>query len=402
MNETTISDDELRREAERIAETVREAGIDLPDGTTGRIGYVSAEDGLNAKPKPGLYSGQLGVAVYFGAMHEVLGDEEYRRLADEAVTFLLDGDERELVETAGLGAGTGVGSLVYGLSVLADLTGDRRYRDRAGDFVAALSDERIARDDRYDLLLGSAGALTGLVAHWERSNDAEALDGAVRCGEHLLANRYEKWGDYHLWDTSDRDGVLSTSTGMAHGVAGIAYALYRLYGHTGREEFRRAADDAVAFENLFYSGYERNWKANFGGVEHYSNWWCNGLVGFGSARLGSLAHHRSETLERDVERVERGFDPRVEPEDSLCHGTFGQVDFLVELGRKRDERYAERARELAAEAIARRREAGTYRVDPGHVEGLDNAVLFVGTAGIGYALLRVLRPEALPSLLRFE
>ncbi|WP_049921102.1 lanthionine synthetase LanC family protein [Halopiger djelfimassiliensis] len=402
MTGTPLQADDFRREAESIFSTVRESGVTFADGTIGRFGYGASDRKLNLKTRTGLYCGQIGIAVYFAAMYTEFGDELYQRCVEKAVTPLLERAAEDVLDSTYIGAGCGAGSVIYGLSLLSELTGERRYRDRAEDLVAAVSAETIAQDEQYDLLLGAAGTTIGLLRHWERTNDREALDKAVRCGEHLLANRYDKWGEYKLWDTSNGEGILSTSTGMGHGVAGISYALYRLYHHTGREEFREAADNAISFENLFYSEYENNWKANFSGIKHYSHWWCYGLVGIGNARLGSLQYYQSETLERDLRRVTSGFSPHVAPEDPICHGTFAQIDFLLELGREFDTEYIEKARQLAAETITKRRRANTYRVANGSVDGITNPVLFVGTAGIGYTILRLLRPDSIPSILRFE
>lgn len=392
----------FEREARTIARAIRETGVELPNGTTARAGFISVDDELQIKVRNGLYSGQLGIAVYFAAMYAVLGDEEYERFARSVVTPLLEASVDELLDEPYIGVGSGVGSTVYGLTLLAQLTGDQRYEDRAGDVVDALSASTIVEDEQYDILLGTAGTLTGLLAYYERSEDPKALERATTCGKYLLENRYEKWNAYHIWDTSMVNDALSTSTGMGHGVSGIVSALYRLYGHTEREAFREAADDALAFENLFYSEYQRNWKANFSGVEHYTDRWCSGRVGIGLARLTSLESHSIEPIERDLRRAEQGLDPALMASDSLCHGTFGQVDFLVELGRRGDETALERARTLAATAIERKRETGHYSVANEQFDGISNPVLFLGTAGIGYELLRLLEPESIPSVLRFE
>lgn len=392
----------FRREAVSIANDVLEAGVKLDEDRTRYAGYIESEGGLNLKTRTGLYCGQLGVAVFLAATYAVTNGERYRERAASIVAHLMEGTPQDIVDTPYVGVGNGVGSVLYGLTLLGDLTGEERYHLRAREFARAIPMSRIANDDQHDILLGTAGTITGLLAHHERSGDEAALETASLCGEHLLENRYEKWGHYRLWDTSMKGDVLSTSTGMGHGVAGIAQALYRLYGQTDHEPFRKAAAEAIRFENLFYSEYEGNWKANFGGVEHYTNWWCNGLVGVGSARLGSLTYHESELLRGDLRQVAKEFEPELLRNDSLCHGTFGQVDLLLELDKECEGDWIERARMLASQAIERRKEAGHYAVANGGVESLTNPVLFLGIAGIGYSLLRLLAPDRVPSVLRFE
>lgn len=405
MEGSPMSDAELRREARRIADDVREHKFTLPDGSEGWISYdLTSHDSRDGKlivrGKKGVYCGQLGIAIYFAGMYNVFGDEQYRRTVRDSVEYLLEEDVERISSGLSVGVGKGVGSLVYGFSVLAELTGEERYRKRAHEFASTLTTDAVREDDDYDVLLGTAGALVGLLRLYEQSGDSSVLDKAVECGNHLLDNRADKWG-YEVWDTHVSEDIQSFTTGFAHGAAGISYALYRLYGHTRRSEFERAAEDAIKFENVFYSERESNWKANWSLLPDYPLWWCYGTPGIGLGRIGCLEHSDSEEIRRDVDRAE-AFEPRLKPRDPICHGVFSQIEFLVELGRKSDEESLERARRLATRAIERKRQSGSYRVVGGQAEGLYNPSLFLGTAGIGYTILRLLAPNDLPSVLRFE
>jgi lantibiotic modifying enzyme len=188
---------------------------------------------------------------------------------------------------------------------------------------------------------------------------------------------------------------------MGHGAAGIGYSLYRLYAHKERKRYREAADDTVRFENVFYSKHEENWKSNWTSPPYYSFWWCFGLSGIGLSRLGSLEYVESPELTRDLDRA-KSFEPKLASTDTVCHGTFSQIDFLLELGRKYGNEYFREARNLAASSIDRRKETKTYKVTLGDIEGIYNPTFFLGTAGIGYTILRLLQPDGLPSILRFE
>lgn len=405
MNELDSARDDLSREVKGIYADIRDGRIELADGTTGWVSYdlyfADAPKGdLFLRAQKGLNSGQVGIALYFAAMYAVFEDESYRRDVSETIGFLLDEDAEELTSQVPLGCGDGIGGVLYGLSTIADLTGERRYQDRARELALSLSDEAIAADDEYDIILGAAGTITGLLRFYEQSGDRAALNKAVRCGEHLLDNRHEEQG-YRVWDTHIDPSVQQFSTGMSHGSAGIGYSLYRLYGHTRREEFREAADEAIEYENEFYSEDENNWKANWSAITDYLLWWAYGAPGIGLARLGSLEYHESDILRRDVERA-MAVEPGLNEHDSIMRGTFGHVDLLVELGRTYDPTNAERAVELATRAIRRKEQRGGYQVVCGAMDGLTNPSLFLGTAGIGYTILRLLEPEKVPSVLRFE
>jgi lantibiotic modifying enzyme len=406
MTQLESTGDELRREVERIYADIQDARFELPDGTTGWISYDrlldddSSSGRLLLRGKKGLYSGQLGIALYFAAMYGVFEEESYRRDVRDSIEFLLEEDIDELTDGLDPGVLGGIGSFVYGLSVIGELTGERQYKRRAREFARSLTDEAIAADDEYDVLLGVGGTIAGFLHLYEQTGEEVALDKAVRCGEHLLANRYEE-GEYRVWDTYWDDSRRSFTTGMSHGAAGIGSSLYRLYGHTDRDEFRDAADEAIAYENDFYSEDETNWKSNWASDAQYPLWWAYGAPGIGLARLGSLESHDSDTLRRDVERA-MAVEPQLTPRDSICRGTFAQVDLLVELGRSYDEAYREQAVELAASAVERKRREGGYRIVCGDTAGITNPTLFLGMAGIGYTILRLSRPEEIPSVLRFE
>lgn len=405
MNGENLSNEDLYHEAEQIFHKIQESKLELADGEQGWISYdLTSHDSTDAElvleAQKGIYSGQLGIALYFAAMYNVFQDNIYRESAKSSVEFLLEGNIGKLTNDIGNGAGNGLGSVIYGLSVLSDLTGERKYSERARQFARVLTEERIRDDEEYDVLVGTAGAVIGLLRLYECSNDSMVLERATTCGEHLIDSRLDKWG-YQVWDTFWEEDMKSFSTGMSHGAAGIGYSLYRLYAHTQREEFCDAANDAVRFENVFYSEYRNNWRANWTALPHYPHWWCYGAPGIGLARLGSLNFHDSDMLQRDLDRV-KCFEPRLGDRDSICHGTFSQVELMIELEKQFDEDYGMSARNLTTEAVRRKRRTGGYNVVCGKKEEMVNPSLFLGLAGIGYTFLRLAHPNEIPSILMFE
>jgi len=299
------------------------------------------------------------------------------------------------------GIGGGLGSLLYGLTTLSEITSDPKYSHRAAAILDTLSAEQFAADENYDILRGTAGTLLGLLKLYEHDKRADVLSKAITCGEHLLESRYSKWG-YEVWDTSWDTDTRSVSTGMGHGVAGISYALYRLGAHTDDSRFSNAAREALRFENIFYSPYHENWKANWDIVPNYTQWWCYGLAGIGCARLGAREYNGASMLDRDIDRVKTGLTPTLADKDTICHGTFSQVEKLIELGRKHGAPYHERARDLARSAVLRKRRNGGFRDEFPETDSMYNPSFFLGSAGIGYTLLRLQYPTTLPSILRFE
>src|SRR4029077_3473690 len=77
--------------------------------------------------------------------------------------------------------------------------------------------------------------------------------------------------------------------GFAHGAAGIAYALTRLFERTGETRFRDAAEEGVAFEHLHYDREHGNWPLLDAPDLRFRTSWCNGAPGIALGRLGMLA-----------------------------------------------------------------------------------------------------------------
>lgn len=390
---------------DNITKLILESQVDTPTG----IGWLSFDSAAHDHPggrpilraEPGIYSGRLGVLLYLSAIDAVDGPWTS---SIEVIDELLDntglkGDTEQYTRRLGIGMADGVGSVIYGLSVLAELTGDTSHLQPARAIANAFGHERIESTTSPDVLLGLAGAVHGLCKLYETDGSEIGLNRAVACGERLLNMRKPKWGTM-VWDTHF-GSVSSCSTGMGHGAAGIAHALYRLYGHTERTAFRDAADDVLQFERVFYAPDRHNWRANWSNIRDFCNWWCYGTPGIGLARIGSVAGHSADHLRADISRAAE-YTPQLGERDALCHGTFAQVALLTELDRKRDSRFHGTAEELAEQAIERSRSEGGYRVVCGNTQSVVNPSLFLGVAGVGYTLLRLFAPEKIPSVTRFE
>jgi lantibiotic modifying enzyme len=372
------------------------------DGKTGWLSFDTDDhrhpgSKIDIQSSPGVYSGRLGVAIYLAAIESTEGDWSSLQMDTETLfNDLGPTNIQSYTQNLGLGIEDGVGSVVYGLSLLSELTGDEQHSETAQAVARTLSHQQIKSTEVTNVLSGLAGAIHGLCKLYETDASDVGLTRAIRCGERLLEVQYPKWGTTAI-DTHP-GSVTTCSTGMGRGAAGVAHALYRLYGHTGRTEFRDAADDVLVFERAFYQPSRHNWLANWNDVPNFRLWWSQGTPGIGLARIGSLDEHSADLLRDDLSCA-AGYTPRISERDSLCHGTFSQVSFLIELSRYHGES-CDDARQLAARAIRRRQSEQGYRL-VGAVPKA-NPSLFLGLAGIGYTLLRLSAPNQLPSIGRLE
>ena len=195
-------------------------------------------------------------------------------------------------------------------------------------------------------------------------------------------------------------------TGLSHGAAGIAWALAELAAATGRECYREACRGALAYERSLFSAAEGNWPdlragAGEGPRSGFSYGWCHGAPGIGLARLACLPLLDDPELPGEIDAAlaatwRHGFGNN----HSLCHGDLGNLDILLEAGRRlgRPDLLAGVAR--AASGVLRGiEEAGWLTGAPlaPEIPGL-----MTGLAGIGYQLLRLAAPDEVPSVLLLD
>jgi lantibiotic modifying enzyme len=285
-----------------------------------------------------LYAGRSGIALFLAALHYATNDERYRKQALAALARV--SDARNIDRSIGIGGLTGLGSIVYALTNIGSFLGDESLRDLAIEYARAIDPDLIAADTKLDVVGGAAGAILGLVTLYSQRPESFLLDTAVRCAEHLMNN----WTD--------------SEPGFAHGCAGVEYSLARLSRLTG---FRTKIRD-----------FDQNPSAMS---------WCRGVPGIVSGQ--------SRDIELDGRWLSTG------AVDHLCCGNLGRGDILLRAGRKRA------AEQVARQVLARKEKAGNYRLIAHSAQQVFVPGFFRGVAGIGYAFLRMARPD-LPSILALE
>lgn len=382
-------DDRLQREAVEIFDQVVDARIETPDREEW-ISMFPLTDGFSVYPVDNsLYAGRSGIALTAAAVYHATKQDEYREVTVEAIEPVIEALENES-RAFGLGGYRGIGSVVYTLSVVAELLGDSRYKNEALEATRAISEERLAESDTHDVMLGTAGALLGLLAYHDRYGGDGVLERAVACGERVLDARVDIDG-YRVWNEF---------AGFAHGAGGIAHALARLGSATDDSRYFEAAREALAFESELYSPDRRNWSEHRQN-EEYTDRWCRGRSGVVLSRLGMAEYMEDSTLRADVEEAL----PAVVAEDPthidhLCCGNLGRVETLL-VGSRRADGDESDARELLGQCLARREETGSLNLNT-HSQEFVNPELFKGAPGMVYTLLRTRYPDELPSVLLLE
>lgn len=404
----TTAQDSFASEADRIAAEISEHAI--------RRGRSAAWIGLDwmgdaeafqlAPLGPDLYNGVSGIAVLLAAHAAVTRHEPSAELALAALTHLRkklkDRNAARFARSLGIGGATGLGSVIYAMTVIAKSLGRRDLLSDAHAASALMTDELIAADKRLDALGGSAGAILALLRLYRDTRAEDVLSRALACGDHLLRQERtgpegaRSWVGYGLGE--------KPLNGMSHGAAGFAYALASLAEATGRDDFRAAASECIAFENATYDANHHNWPdLRHTGEPGWACRWCHGAPGIGLARAALLKQGgmNATALQTDIRNALVGVEQSWPTEiDTLCCGTLGSVEFLCEAGEALGR---SDIRQIAAERLAAvvqaAGSAGDYRWNSG--KRRFNLGLFRGLAGVGYTLLRQ-RDDTLPNVLIWE
>ncbi|HEY0511669.1 MAG TPA: lanthionine synthetase LanC family protein [Thermoanaerobaculia bacterium] len=356
---------------------------------------------------PYLYTGSTGISLFLAALGHSLRDDGWRDLARQSLVPIRR-HLRALIASpsaAGrtplkLGGLVGLGALLYSFARIGVWLDEPALLEEALGLVALITPERIENDLYLDLMYGSAGAILGLLVLDREAaklwpGEERPLERAVACGEHLLRRRVAAPGEPRAWPF--RGGP--PRCGLAHGAAGILYALALLADRTEREDFRQAAREGLEFERLLYAPEEQNWRPSPAQEGPTLAAWCNGAPGIALSRL-RLAGTSTADGEIEEELVHALAKTRGIEEsqiDFLCCGNMGRADILLDAARElgRDDLLA-RAQEVAARVAGRTAFRDAPPDDPDY-----RPSFFRGAAGIGYAFLRLAEPS-LPSVLILE
>ena len=369
------------------------------------VAFSSRFDYYQLQPmRYGFSSGMSGIAFFLAALAQQTGITKYVSVAEAALRplqRLLREEGERLIQAMGLGAGLGLGSVVYALTHMSRFLDAPELLNDAHLVARLITPEHITNDHLLDVFVGSAGALLGLVALYETSPTQEVLDRAVACGKHLLRTRTPSRTHASAWKTLNG----AQTTGFAHGAAGIVYSLLRLYAITGDTALLDAARGGLHYEDRALDHLAGNWAEVAGSeMPGFGVSWCHGAPGIGLARLGTLAMLDTLSVRRDIEiALQTTQQMGVSGLDHLCCGTCGRAELLLAAAQRlaRPELIAQ-ATDWIEQISTRAAQRGNFILDPLLPRWTAHPQLFQGTSGIGYTLLRLAYLGKLPSILLWE
>lgn len=347
------------------------------------------DGGFPGLPSCSVATGGAGLAAMLARLGRLRRDDRSLALADvwmertlarlgEPTAFYRP--DRELTEKA-----VGRVSLLYTASgvhvaraLLSEALGDAAAHARAAeDFVRASSQPCAF----VDLAVGRAGTLLGCALLQE----ARPLDWVRTYGDGVFAE---------LWSTVERFGPVGESRelsnlGMAHGWAGVLYAVLRWCGATGQpppESLEERLCQLAGRAEFTGRGLRWRWTS----VAHGDTWrgvsmpgWCNGSAGY--VFLWTQAHRRlggARWLRMAEQTAWHVWEGGVGPA-SLCCGLTGRAYALLDVHRATGEAaWCTRAVHLAEQAARAR---GSLSEHP--------ASLFKGEPGLALLVADLECPE---------
>jgi type 2 lantibiotic biosynthesis protein LanM len=365
-----------------------------------------------------LYDGLPGIALFLAHLGRITGERRYVDLARAAVVSTRRQFEDGKRNFPSLGAFSGLGGVIYAFTHLADLLNQSELFDEAESLIKRIPD-LLKQDKLFDIIGGAAGCLTALLGLHRRRPSERALNAAVECGEHLLAN-VKQMERGAAWQADDLAKV--PLTGFSHGAAGVAYALLELFAATGDQRFRQTALGALEYERNLYSAERANWpdlrepkgadesqkesreskeSKEYGEEPRFVWAWCHGAAGAALGRIRMLSIYNDEALMAEAEAAARStLHYGMGGNHSLCHGSLGNLEtLLLASSAFADSQLAETVNRLASAIVESIRIHGWVCGNPMNVE---SPGLMTGLAGIGYQLLRLAEPEVVPSVLSLE
>jgi type 2 lantibiotic biosynthesis protein LanM len=326
-----------------------------------------------------LYDGLAGIGLFLTGLAARTGEARFEEMSRKAF-FEARSIWRGLPrERALIGGYDGAGGLAWALAVAGRLSGRRAWRrvwlGAAVEVVEAHAPLAVS-DAALDLIAGRAGLLLAGV-------------GVAR-----MAGRPELLQMLKPTVASLRKAELPPmrEAGLAHGRAGIGFAVARAGGRAGEAlieadiEAARRVREGIEPAEVEHDG--RRMLA-----------WCRGGAGAALAamRLARTPTAETETVVTSIrETYEAG---ELGAPLGYCHGAFGLIEILDEA---RDAGVRD-----AAEVAARLRRETLTRVLDGDVctetyHRIEAPGMMRGLAGTGWALLRELEPGRFPSVLTLE
>ncbi|HEY9600230.1 MAG TPA: type 2 lanthipeptide synthetase LanM family protein [Allocoleopsis sp.] len=391
----------IREHLNILGETFSKLAVTHRDG----ISWLTIERKRNyssltslVNPVPWSSVGAAGTAVFLANLAAYMGNSAWATLAVEttktaAMAIRDHANTHPFFMSPHLKGCNGLAMVIYALLVCCDRLGDRSCLELARDLIAEISIEEWGQVIDPDFLNGSASALLTLVQLYQHIPDPQLLERAQAVANGILM--------YQVADGIQAGGfkvpiASRPLLGMAHGTAGIAYALFSLYRLTNDRALKVAICKALAYERSHYDREHQDWRnlQHTGDTPSFMTGWCAGAPGIGLARLAMLDGWDDGNLMPEIHAACQATLRHVGlGGHHLCCGEAGRIIFLIHAGMclNQPELY-QAAAKATTKMIEFYEQQGFWKLQSVSARSIIPG-LSDGVAGVGLALLTLLEPQ---------
>ena len=357
-----------------------------------------------------LYNGNAGIALTLATRSECSSwtntrKESFNKAINGALKPIQHLSKNSIqvgsvIETSGLGAMTGLGSLIFACTACAKIPGLNQLLDAGEALTRTVTPELIAKESCADVMSGLAGLLIAIIELEKQACQQHLRNLSILIGDQICTLLRDAGNNHYAWLSKNGKMLL----GISHGAAGISMALYRLYEQSGLQRFRRAALKGIDYENSKCDQKSGHWMDLRSQNPSIMNSWCNGAPGIGIARVEMYKIEPDPKLFEDIEKaVGLAVDDHHTGLDQLCCGTLGKSDLLLSAGiyfQRQD--WIALSRSMAERAIEVSHRNNGFKLLQSLPNGLSMPGFMQGEAGIAYQLLRLNQPTTIPSILALK
>jgi class II lanthipeptide synthase len=365
---------------------------------------------------PTVYTGTAGIALFLAELYAQGHLEEVRATARGAMLHALWRSD-DVPAAVNCGFYSGLVGIAYAAVRVGSLIGDSCLVDEG----LQLAHRAVASRDEssvLDFFGGNAGAIGPLLWLARLQGGERLLTFAIKLAEELGETATKRDGTW-CWanDRACGKGMGPTPLcGLAHGASGMGIALIEIGVRCQRQHWIDGGLAAFRHEDQLYDVTGGNWPdlRDFGTRRdkmagpkrsRFMVAWCHGAAGIGLARLRAfrlLPGRRGELL-MGVQRAINATTAHLRSmpayaDASPCHGRAGLAETLLyATDVLADVQYKDDIVQMWRSLVQNR--AGDPRWPCAAAAGENHPSLMLGQAGVGYALLRAIRPCLVPSIL---
>lgn len=335
-----------------IATLAEEADPDVPGlGTQ----WQTANDLATPVSMNSLYGGGAGIVLFHINLYKATGKENYKSVALSGAQGLLaratvrtgahgrgftwleqevaaDGKQYTFSKPSLYGGGAGIGWLFLQAHREFKLA---EYLVAAKTAANGVMDAAVVKDGKAsfeggwtDILSGNAGILLFFLDLHEAGGDAAHLEFAKQCAAWLQSVRRGDATSGYFWRTIEGDEAeQKVSPNFSNGVAGVGYAMLRMFEATGDEAYLASARGAARW----LQGKAQDSKTGCKWCQYYDpkdadgqkifrTGWCHGPAGTSRffRKLSSLVNNEAERAEWQslAVRAEAYLDEAARPDSS--------------------------------------------------------------------------------------